>query len=77
MPNATLCAKAVIEMILGQIDGTKSLQNIQQQLIESDQLPKAYVISRERIDRCRTLESVETQVRNGETGIGKHCLREQ
>ncbi|KAL6718735.1 hypothetical protein ACLMJK_002969 [Lecanora helva] len=68
MPNATLCGKAVVEMIIGQTS-SKNLQHIQETLVNNGDLPKAYVISKDRIERSRRLDSVEVQDRCGVPGI--------
>ena len=70
MPNATLCGKAVVEMLLARYEG-KDSRNIQQQLVENGGLPQAYTISEERFARCRKLDSVEVQDRNEEAGMAK------
>ncbi len=67
MPNATLCGKAVIEMMLGRLKGN-DVQDVQQQLVDSGNLPKAYIISKGRIDGCRKLDSVEVQDQKAEAG---------
>lgn len=68
MPNATLCGKAVVEMMLGQLKGADA-RSIQEQLVENGDLPEAYLISEKRLERCRKLDSVEVQDRNEEAGM--------
>ena len=60
MPNAMLCGKAVVEMMLAQRRGMASL-DIQEQLVKNGDLPKSYLITEERIDRCKQMDSVEVQ----------------
>jgi glycine/D-amino acid oxidase-like deaminating enzyme len=75
MPNATLCARAVVQMILeerkpstGSLD--ERLTTLQQRLVEAGDLPKSYFISQERIDRARHLPDVLTQDKIGILGRG-------
>lgn len=73
MPNGTLCGKAVVEMVLGQ-ESNLAVYNIQEQLVKEGNLPRSYIISKERIGRCQKLESVEVQDRNGEVGMNFETL---
>lgn len=60
MPNATLCGKAIAEMVLGaESDG--SHEYVAERLVETGNLPQGYVITKERIERCKALESVHAQ----------------
>lgn len=68
MPNGTLCGKAVVEMMLASMQGM-AVEDVQEDLVQSNDLPRSYVISRERISRCRELDSVEVQDRKGEAGM--------
>ena len=70
MPNATLCGKAVVEMILGKLEGME-VRDIQEQLVENGNLPKAYTVSEERLERCQKIDSVKVQDWNGEAGVDK------
>ena len=72
MPNATLCGKAVVEMLLGQMHGMRS-QDVMEELISSGDLPKAYLISKERIDRSRKMDTVEAQDRKWGSEPGRCC----
>lgn len=67
MPNGTLCGKAVVEMILAQKQGT-AIEDVQEKLIQTGNLPRSYVISKERMVRCKELDSVAEQERYGLDG---------
>ena len=69
MPNATLCAKAIVEMLLGHLIQNLSIPSIQHQLVSDGNLPKAYLITDERIQRCRNLDAVELQDRKAEVDV--------
>ena len=60
MPNATLCGKAAVEMVLAE-DRGDSLSKIQDQLIANRELPQCYLVTRERMDKASRMESVLTQ----------------
>lgn len=60
MPNATLCGKAAVEMVLAE-DRGDSPSKIQDQLIEDQELPRCYLITKERIDKASRMESVLKQ----------------
>ncbi|KAF2004098.1 DAO-domain-containing protein [Amniculicola lignicola CBS 123094] len=62
MPNGTLCGKAVVEMVLGEEEG-RDVGALQEELVGKGELPKSYVISKERIQRARALATVEVQDR--------------
>lgn len=68
MPNATLCGKAVVEMVLAQECGV-AVDEIQNKLVTDGNLPKAYVITQERIERCKFIDSVQVQDEKGIVGI--------
>lgn len=82
MPNATLCAKALVQMLLSQTPSPKptstlpfpfrqnTLTEIQTSLVTSGDLPQAYLISEERMERCGKLESVRVQDEKGIVGWG-------
>ena len=74
MPNATLCAKAVVEMMLAQDDGIDP-HNVQERLVKNGDLPSSYLITEERIERCKQLEPVEVQDQKGEMLGIKHMGR--
>ena len=75
MPNGTLCGKAVVEMMLGQIHGLRT-QEVQEELVSRGNLPKAYIISRERIERCREMDTVEVQDRKWGLESGRRFYSE-
>lgn len=64
MPNGTLCGKAVVEMLLAEESG----EDVAEKLIQSGDLPKAYVITRERMERAERLDEVQVQDVKG--GVG-------
>ena len=68
MPNATLCGKAVVEMILAQESGV-AIHEVRDKLITNGDLPQAYVISQERMERCKHMDSVQVQEQKGIVGI--------
>lgn len=68
MPNATLCGKAVVEMLLAQ-DGGVAVEDVQDKLVDEGNLPQAYVITKERMERCKDIDSVQVQDQKGRVGI--------
>jgi glycine/D-amino acid oxidase-like deaminating enzyme len=66
MPNATLCAKAVVGMMGAEERG--ELLRFQRSLVEKGDLPNAYIISKARIEACRRLPSVKEQDESGRVG---------
>lgn len=62
MPNASLCGKAVVEMVLGSESGAPA-DCVEERLIRRGELPAAYVITKERMERAQEMESVEVQDR--------------
>ena len=60
MPNATLCGKAVVEMVLGDESGAPA-DYVAERLVRTDMLPQAYVITKERMERASRLGSVYEQ----------------
>ena len=69
MPNATLCAKAVVEMVLAAKEEEGALHEVQNHLVAAGNLPRAYLISKDRLERCKGIESVEVQDRKGRVGV--------
>ncbi len=60
MPNATLCGKAIADMVLGaESDGP--YEYVTERLVKTGDLPQAYVITEERMERCKALETVQAQ----------------
>ena len=68
MPNATLCAKAVVDMLLAK-ESNIPVKEVQNQLVKDGNLPKAYLVSEERMERCGRLDSVEVQDEKGVVGV--------
>lgn len=68
MPNATLCGKAVVEMVLAQISGVR-VTDVQTQLVAEGDLPIAYLITDARIERCKDMDEVRVQDEKGVAGI--------
>ncbi|KAF2032122.1 FAD dependent oxidoreductase-like protein [Setomelanomma holmii] len=70
MPNGTLCGKAVVDMVLGELEG-KDLGELQEQMVKDGDMPSSYVLSKERIERARTTYlTVEQQDERGVHMIG-------
>lgn len=65
MPNGTLCGKAVVDMVLGEAEG-KELGTLHEQMVKDGDIPKAYILTKERIARARKLLTVSEQ---DETGV--------
>lgn len=68
MPNGTLCGKAIVEMVLAQEDGV-AIEEVQNKLVTDGNLPRAYIITQERIERCKDIDSVQVQDQKGVVGI--------
>lgn len=68
MPNGTLCGKAVVEMVMAQESGV-AVEEVQKILVTDGNLPQAYVITPERIERCKLIDSVQVQDEKGILGI--------
>jgi glycine/D-amino acid oxidase-like deaminating enzyme len=64
MPNGTLCAKAVVDMLLADETG-EDLPLLQETMIKDVDIPKSYLISEERIASARSWPTVEVQDRAG------------
>lgn len=60
MPNGTLCGKAVVDMLLAESSG-QDINAVQAQMIQKGDLPKSYVLSKERIDQARQMLTVQQQ----------------
>ncbi|KAH7075283.1 FAD dependent oxidoreductase-like protein [Paraphoma chrysanthemicola] len=69
MPNGTLCGKAVVEMVLGELEG-KNLGELQEQMVKDGDMPRSYVLSQERIERARKGLTVQQQDERGVHMIG-------
>lgn len=88
MPNAGLCARAVVEMVLGAAvrregEGeTKGLpegemeksDDVAEKLILTGDLPRAYMITSERMERARGMESVEAQYQKQRLAGGERLV---
>ncbi|KAF1816484.1 FAD dependent oxidoreductase, partial [Eremomyces bilateralis CBS 781.70] len=64
MPNATLCGKAVVDMLLAKERGSFD-EPFVDTMVHAGDIPRQYVISEERIERARHLPSVEVQNKEG------------
>lgn len=60
MPNATLCARAAVELLLASESG-KHLPSLQKEMVKEGRIPSAYLISAERLAECDGLPSVKEQ----------------
>ena len=54
MPNATLCAKAIVNVLLAVKNGV-DLDEAHEQLIRDEALPKQYLLTRVRLEHARSL----------------------
>ena len=64
MPNGTLCGKAVVDMMLGEASG-EELSALHEQMVKKGDIPKNYILTKERIDRARTFLTVQQQDDSG------------
>lgn len=60
MPNGTLCGKAVVDMLLGESEG-EELRAVHERMVQQGDIPKAYLLTKERIERARKLLTVQQQ----------------
>ena len=60
MPNGPLCGKALVDMILEDESGAPA-EYVSERLVRTNNLPQAYLITKERIDRAKMLDSVLMQ----------------
>ncbi|ORY12986.1 FAD dependent oxidoreductase [Clohesyomyces aquaticus] len=60
MPNGTLCGKAVVDMMLGEEAG-EDVYALQAKMVQKGEMPKSYIISKERIAKARMWPTVEVQ----------------
>lgn len=67
MPNATLCSKALVDMVLNEEDG-KDYEETCRRLVEANDLPESYVLTEERFRKAGELPSVAEQDREGLQG---------
>ena len=76
-PNATLCAKAAVEMLLASDKG-EDLGQVQESMVREGRIPEAYLISEGRLGEVTNLPSVKEQdevVSMGYDGSGKWCVQ--
>jgi glycine/D-amino acid oxidase-like deaminating enzyme len=52
MPNGTLCGKAVVDMVLGEQEGKEHGQVVES-MVKAGDIPRSYVLSKERIEKAR------------------------
>jgi glycine/D-amino acid oxidase-like deaminating enzyme len=64
MPNGTLCGKAVVDMVLGESDG-KDLTTVHEEMVQRGDIPKSYILTKERIERARQMLTVQQQDAQG------------
>lgn len=64
MPNGTLCAKAVVQMVLGE-EGGEEMTGLVEHLVRNGEMPRSYVITQERIEKARGWPTVEVQDKQG------------
>lgn len=64
MPNGTLCGKAVVDMVLGEMDG-KDLTAVHEEMVQKGDMPTSYILTKERIDRARQMLTVQQQDAQG------------
>lgn len=64
MPNATLCGKAVVDMVLAEMGG-QALDSVQAHMVQRGDLPQSYLLTKDRIDRARSLLTVQQQDERG------------
>jgi hypothetical protein len=64
MPNGTLCGKAVVDMVLGAESG-QELDAVQAQMVEKGDIPKSYILTKDRVDRARQMLTVQQQDQQG------------
>ncbi|KAL5118739.1 hypothetical protein ACEQ8H_003416 [Pleosporales sp. CAS-2024a] len=73
MPNGTLCAKAVVDMVLSEMEGKEHV-HVVERLVKNGDLPRSYVLSQERIERARSMLTVEQQEEEGMHMPGGRCV---
>ncbi|KAH9881103.1 hypothetical protein J1614_001597 [Plenodomus biglobosus] len=64
MPNGTLCGKAVVDMVLGEMEG-KEFGTLSEEMVSRGDLPKSYVLTKERVERARGMLTVQQQDERG------------
>lgn len=61
MPNAMLCGKAVVEMVLAEEEGTSTYESIGKKLVQNGDIPEMYLITADRLKAVNKLPSVAEQ----------------
>ena len=69
MPNGTLCGKAVVDMVLGEMEG-KDIGHVQMEMVQKGDIPKSYLLSQERIQKARSMMTVAQQDAQGVHMVG-------
>ncbi|EMD63852.1 hypothetical protein GGP41_005525 [Bipolaris sorokiniana] len=64
MPNGTLCGKAIVDMVLAEIGG-QDVSAVQAQMVQQGDIPKSYILTKERIDKARRMLTVHQQEEHG------------
>ena len=64
MPNGTLCGKAVVDMLLAETGG-KEIGSVQTEMVQKGDIPKSYLLTKERIDKARKMLTVQQQDEQG------------
>ena len=67
MPNGTLCAKAVVDMIRAEENGV-AIAEEHERLVKEEFLPRSYLITEDRINKARALPTVQVQELEGHVG---------
>jgi glycine/D-amino acid oxidase-like deaminating enzyme len=60
MPNATLCAKSAVKMIIGDEKG-ESVSNVMETMVKDGEIPAAYLLTEQRMAKARSLATVAVQ----------------
>jgi glycine/D-amino acid oxidase-like deaminating enzyme len=61
MPNGTLCGKAVVDMVLGEMEG----KEVVEEMVEKGAIPRSYLITKERMEKARRGLTVKEQDERG------------
>lgn len=64
MPNGTLCGKAIVDMMLGELQG-RELGALSEEMVQKGDIPKSYLLTQERVQRARDMLTVQQQDENG------------
>lgn len=68
MPNGTLCGKAVVELVLKNKEKGVDLKEVQSKMVANGDIPKSYLITKERLERAKDLPSVRIADADGSLG---------